>query len=108
MGRKLGRGLWPLCGEVAGSPSNTVAWAETRGLATSIPSGILNLNPFSHLATTDMHKIGGAVPLWGMGHHLTQCGHAEAYLHAKFHLDLSNRLATIHQRYRQTDNGLIA
>ena len=26
---------------------------------------------------------------------------AEAYLHAKFHLDLSNSLATIHQRYRQ-------
>jgi len=28
---------------------------------------------------------------------------AEAYLHAKFHLDPSNRLATIHRRYRQTD-----
>ena len=27
---------------------------------------------------------------------------AEAYLHAKFHLDPSNRLATIHQRYRRT------
>jgi len=26
---------------------------------------------------------------------------AEAYLHAKFHFDLSNRLATVHQRYRQ-------
>jgi len=24
-------------------------------------------------------------------------------LHAKFHPDLSNRLATIHQRHRQTD-----
>ena len=40
---------------------------------------------------------------------------AEAYLHAKFHIDASNRLAIIHQRYRQTgqtdrqtDNGLIA
>jgi len=41
------------------------------------------------------------------------------YLHAKFQLDLSNRLATVHQRHRQkdretdrterqTDNGLIA
>jgi len=34
----------------------------------------------------------------------------EAYLHAKFHLDPSNRLATVHQRHRQTgehrqDNG---
>jgi len=27
---------------------------------------------------------------------------AEAYLRAKFHLDLSNRLVTIHQRYSQT------
>jgi len=27
---------------------------------------------------------------------------AEAYLHANFHLDPSIRLATIHQRYRQT------
>ena len=27
---------------------------------------------------------------------------AEAYLRAKFRLDLSNRLATIHQRHRQT------
>ena len=41
---------------------------------------------------------------------------AEAYLHAKFQLDPSNRLATIHQCHRQdrrgqtdrTDNGLIA
>ena len=29
---------------------------------------------------------------------------AEAYLHAKFHLDLSNRLASIHQRHKQTDS----
>jgi len=28
---------------------------------------------------------------------------AEAYLHAKFHLDPSIRLATIHQRYRLLD-----
>jgi len=28
---------------------------------------------------------------------------AEAYLQAKFHLDSSNRLATIHERYRQRD-----
>jgi len=33
---------------------------------------------------------------------------AEAYLHVKFHLDPSNRLASIHQGYRQTDNGPIA
>jgi len=33
---------------------------------------------------------------------------AETYLSAKLHLDPSNRLATVHQRYRQTDNGPIA
>jgi len=36
---------------------------------------------------------------------------AEAYLLAKFHLDPSNGLATVHERHRQTgqtDNGLIA
>jgi len=36
----------------------------------------------------------------------------EAYLHAKFHLDPSSRLATIHhvtdRQDRQTDNGPIA
>jgi len=31
-----------------------------------------------------------------------------AYLHTKWHFDPSNCLATVHQRYRQTDNGLIA
>ena len=46
-----------------------------------------------------------------LGPHLTQCGRAEAYLHEKFHLDPSNRLATIHQCYKQTgqtDNSPIA
>ena len=28
---------------------------------------------------------------------------AEAYLHAKFRLDPCNRLATLHERHRQTD-----
>jgi len=45
-------------------------------------------------------KIGGCVPLGEveLGSHLTQRGQAEAYLRAKFHLDPSNRLATVHQR----------
>ena len=37
--------------------------------------------------------------------HLTQCRQGKAYFHTKWHLDLSNRLATIHQHYRQIDNG---
>jgi len=56
------------------------------------------------------------VPLWGggAGPHLIHCGQGEANVHAKFHLDPSNRLATVHQRYRQDtidrtkDNGPIA
>ena len=31
---------------------------------------------------------------------------AEAYLHAKFHLDPFNCLATIHQRYRELDRQI--
>ena len=37
-----------------------------------------------------------------LGPQLTHVARAEAYLHAKFHLDSSNRLATVHERYRQT------
>jgi len=52
-------------------------------------------------------KIGGCVPFleWGkLGSHLTQCRLGRsAYLRTMWHLDLSNRLATIHQRYKQTD-----
>jgi len=50
-------------------------------------------------------KIGGLCPFVGgeLGSHLTHFGQglAEAYLHAKFHLDPSNRLATVHNRYSQ-------
>jgi len=38
-----------------------------------------------------------------LGPYLTQCAQAEAYVRAKFHLDPSNRLATVHQRYRRQD-----
>jgi len=41
-----------------------------------------------------------------LGPHLTQCGRAEAYPHTKFHLDPSNRLATIHHRHRQDIRGV--
>jgi len=49
-------------------------------------------------------KLGGGCAPLGQGElnpHLTQCGQAEAYLHTKFHLDPSNRLATVHERHRQ-------
>jgi len=56
----------------------------------------------------------GAVPLWRRGSWVPiprNVARADTYLHTKFHLDQSNRLDTIHQRYsqdradRQTDNG---
>ena len=50
-------------------------------------------------------KLGGAAVspfFWGeLGPHLAQCGRDEAYLRAKFHLDPSSHLATIHKRCRQ-------
>jgi len=75
-----------------------------------------HLNPSSHLDTTDYGpKIGGCVPL-GEGElvlHLAQCGQGRGLLHAKFHNDPSNRLATYtnvtnRQRQDRQDNGLIA
>jgi len=49
-------------------------------------------------ATDIGREFGGCASLaeGDLGPHLTQCGQTEAYLHAKFHLDPSNRLATIH------------
>jgi len=46
----------------------------------------------------------GAVPLWKRGavSPANNVVRAEAYLHAKFHLDPFNRLATVHERHRQT------
>jgi len=46
----------------------------------------------------------GALPFGEgqLGPHLTQCGHGRGlYLRAKFQLDPTNRLATIHQRFGQ-------
>jgi len=62
----------------------------------------------NRLATIDMgQKEGdGCAPLGegelGPQHNVAM---AQAYLHAKFHLHLSNHLATVHQHHRQTDNG---
>jgi len=64
-----------------------------------------SIQPFGHNGHGP--KIGGgAVPLslegsWVPIQH--NMAGPEAYMHAKFHLDPSNRLATIHQRHRQKD-----
>jgi len=95
---------WGLCPFLsvggAGSPCNRMS----SGLRpTSVRSGIL-----IHLAIFGSGhgpKIGvGCAPFVGLlGPHLTQCGLAESYVHAKFHLDPSDRLATIHQCHTVTD-----
>ena len=95
-----------LFGGGAGSPSNTMSPGPRP---TSVPSGILIIQPFGH----NRHgpKIGGCA-LFGRGagspSNTVKPGPIEAYLHAKFHLDPSNCLAIIHQHNRQTgQNGPI-
>jgi len=43
----------------------------------------------------------------GLGSHLIQCCLAEAYLRTMWHLDPSNHLAIIHQRYTDRQTGQI-
>jgi len=72
---------------------------------TSVLSGIL-IQLAVWPQQTWIENWGGAVPLWEgeLGPHLTQCDRDQGlYLRAKFRLDPSIRLATIHQRYRQID-----
>jgi len=73
---------------------------------TSIPSGIL-IHPAIWPQQIWAKNWGGQCPFGGgeLGPHLTQCGQGRGLpaCQVKFHLDPSNRLATIHQRYRQTD-----
>ena len=56
------------------------------------------------LATIDMGRKLGVVPLFGRGSWVIiqhKIARAEAYLRAKFHLDPSNRLATVHERHKK-------
>ena len=96
-GPKIGEGALPPFGDGrAGSPSNT----KSPGLRpSSIPSGIL-----IYLAATDMGRKldGGCTRLGqGAGSPSNNVVRAEDYLPAKFHLDPSDRLATVHERHRQ-------
>jgi len=82
---------------------------------TSIPGGIL-IQPAIWPRQIWAENCGDVLLLgrgsWVAVYH--NVARAEAYMHAKFHLNPSNRLATVHQRDRedrqteQTDNGLIA
>jgi len=95
-GPKIG-GSAPFWGGGSVFPSSTM-WTGPR--PTFMPSAIL-IHPA--VCTIDMgRKLGASTrappPFWEggcMGPHLTQSPWAEAYLHTKWHLDSSSRLATI-------------
>jgi len=63
------------------------------------------MQPFGSTSYGPKIGEGRLCPFGGreLGLHLTHVARAEAYLHTKFHLDPSNRLATftVHQRHRQ-------
>jgi len=106
-------GLCPLGEGELGPSQHNVARAKAYLHST------FNRDPSSHLATIDkghglyvcrqslrpqISKGGCCAPFHGGSWIPILCNvaGAEAYLHAKFHHDPSNRLATIHQRHRQT------
>ena len=96
MHRKLG--AVPLLGGAA-TPSNTTSPGPRFA---SIPSGIL-IHPAIWPQQTwaenweAVHAHLGEGELVPIQYNVAR---AEAYLHAKFHLDPSNRLATVHQRHK--------
>jgi len=99
MGRKLA-GSAPFLGEVELGP-HLMQCCLDRGLP-PYRVAFWSIQSFCHNRygrKLAMCLFGGGelVPLW----HTVARG--EAYLHAKFCLDPSNRLAAIHQRYRHTD-----
>jgi len=83
MGRKVGGCCAPFRGG-AGSPSTTMSSGPR-------PTSVLS----------DMgRKLGAAMPISGqLGVHLTQCGLGRGLSPSKWHLDPSNRLATIPQHH---------
>ena len=99
--------LCPFFGEGELGPHLTQCRVD-RGL----PPYKWHLDLYRCLATTDMGQKflgsfqharplgeGSWVPIW---HNVAR---AESYLNAKFHVDPSNRFATIHQRHRQRIRG---
>jgi len=58
------------------------------------------MQPFVWAENWGMCPFGGRGSWVPISHNVAR---AEAYLLAKFRLDPSNRLATVHERHRQTD-----
>jgi len=82
------------------------------GLGRGLPSYIKwHLDPSSHLATTDKGRnLRAAVPFWerGTGFPSNPLWPGPRPTRMSSFIDLSNRLATMHQRERETDNGPMA
>ena len=99
MGRKYGGLLCPFRRGGAGSLSNKM-WPGQRSIF--VPSGI-----FIHPSIWPQRyrpKIGGSAPFWGGvagSPSSTLWPGPRPVLHAKFYVDPSNRLATVHQCYEQ-------
>ena len=89
----------------AQSPCNTM-WPRPR--PAFAPSGIL-IHPAVWPQWTWAENWGGGLRLLvgngKLGPNLAQCGWEEAYLHTKWHLDASSRLATI-EMGRKFEGGL--
>jgi len=99
MGQKLGAVPPSFFWGGAGSPSNTMS----PGLRpTSVQSGIF-IHPTVWPQRTWAEDWGLCPFLGELGPHPTQCGRGQGLPTSKFHLDPSNRLATLHQRHRQED-----
>ena len=101
MGRKLG--AVPLWGGGDGSPCNTTSLGPTlTSLSTFVPSGIL-IHPAVWPQQTRTENWGFSLFCEGeLGSHLKQCGRGRRLPPCQVY---SNRLATIHQRYRQNRTG---
>jgi len=99
MGRKVGAAV-PLSGQLG---PHLTQCRLGRGLP-SYQVASWSVEPFG---TTDVGENWGGLCTYflvgELGPHLTQCGLGRgAYLHIKWHLDPSNRFATVHQRHTDT------
>ena len=99
-------GLCPLLWGGAGCPSNTTS---PGSMPTSILSDILIHPAVWPQRTGPIIGHGHCAPFAGgswvpIQHNVAS---AEAYLHAKFHIDPSSRLAATYQSHRQTDRTTV-
>jgi len=97
-GQKIGERAPPLLGRGAGSPSNRrlpVPRPTSTRSGILIHAGIWPQQIWAENWGLCCFGRGSWVPIW------SNVARAESYLNAKFHLDPSNRLATVHQRHRQ-------